>query len=253
MLSLSVSRIDAYNQCAQLYDYIYNQKLPRKIAVKFDAGTFVHKVYELWGRCYKKQKSIGRDPDTRSILKWAYNTAYKDKEVGIQFARLPRESKIEVKQWIRDFADEYENKDLEILTVEKWFDFIIDGRFRVRGLIDRIDKVNDTTVRVIDYKTTRTKAFLSEFQLGVYALAIREVLHFYGNIESTYILLRHNLEQNPKLYTQSDIDDIRSQIIEVGNTIEQNQVWTPTPSFLCGYCDFLKQCNRDNKDFFNKW
>ncbi len=88
------------------------------------------------------------------------------------------------------FADQVAGEERVTLAVEKRFGFgtqaalIVDGPagpLRVRGVIDRIDRVGDQII-VIDYKTGSTKRKIDdiaagrEFQMAIYLLAAEQLL-----------------------------------------------------------------------------
>jgi ATP-dependent helicase/nuclease subunit B len=73
-----------------------------------------------------------------------------------------------------------------------------DDSFRLRGLIDRIDRSRDGRLRVIDYKTSHPAGFdnraISEgrrLQLPLYALAARDALRLGEPVEGFYWHVRH--------------------------------------------------------------
>lgn len=71
-------------------------------------------------------------------------------------------------------------------------------RFRLRGVIDRVDRAVDGTVRVIDYKTAGPSTYGpksledgKKIQLPLYAVAAREVLGLGEPVEGFYWHVRH--------------------------------------------------------------
>ncbi len=73
-----------------------------------------------------------------------------------------------------------------------------DDGFRLRGLIDRIDRTPDGRLRVIDYKTAGPSAFTNpavaegkKLQIPLYALAARDALGLGEPVEGFYWHVRH--------------------------------------------------------------
>ncbi|UCC62583.1 MAG: PD-(D/E)XK nuclease family protein, partial [Anaerolineae bacterium] len=73
-----------------------------------------------------------------------------------------------------------------------------DDCFRLRGLIDRIDRASGGRLRVMDYKTGGPSAFDrravvegKKLQLPLYALAARDVLGLGDPVEGFYWHVRH--------------------------------------------------------------
>ncbi|MGA9348019.1 MAG: PD-(D/E)XK nuclease family protein [Anaerolineae bacterium] len=86
----------------------------------------------------------------------------------------------------------------------------VDDGFRVRGLIDRVDRTPDGRVRVIDYKTAGPSAFNNravaegkKLQLPLYALAARDALGLGEPVEGFYWHVRH---AEPSRFTLSGFD-----------------------------------------------
>ena len=129
----------------------------------------------------------------------------------------------------------------EILFLEKKFSFKI-GDDVIKGAIDRVDKLGDGTLEVIDYKTgkNRTKlGFKDKRQLILYQLFLEEFLG-----EKVSALSYYYLESGEKisfLATAKDITKLRVSVMEEITAIKKRN-FTPTPSPMCQFCDFNSIC-----------
>jgi DNA helicase-2/ATP-dependent DNA helicase PcrA len=133
------------------------------------------------------------------------------------------------------------NPPQEILFLEKRFSFKIAGEV-IKGAIDRIDKQADGTLEIIDYKTGKTKTkldFSEKRQLILYQLFVEEFLGIKVGALSYYYL-----ESGDKFTFTASAKDITRLRLEVQAEIAaiKKRDFTPTPSMMCGFCDFNSIC-----------
>lgn len=143
---------------------------------------------------------------------------------------------------IHKFWEAYQaNPPQEILFLEKRFSFKVGGDI-IKGAIDRIDKLPDGRLEIIDYKTGKTKTKLDyseKRQLILYQLFIEEFLKIPVGTLSYYYL-----ESGEKLTftaTEKDISRLQIEIREEIAAIKKRE-FPPQPSMMCGYCDFNSIC-----------
>jgi len=143
---------------------------------------------------------------------------------------------------IYKFWENYQaNPPREILFLEKKFSFKV-GSDIIKGAIDRIDKLPDGRLEIIDYKTGKTKTKLDyseKRQLILYQLFIEGFLKTPVGALSYYYL-----ESGEKLSfkaTEKDIARLRLEIKEEIAAIKKRE-FPPKPSQMCGFCDFNSIC-----------
>jgi ATP-dependent helicase/DNAse subunit B len=97
--------------------------------------------------------------------------------------------------------------ELEIIRQDATDEVIPDGRIRLRGIIDRVDKNATGQLRVIDYKagsshmTARDLIDGRRLQLPLYALAARDALGLGSPVEGLYWAILANKAGSLKLST----------------------------------------------------
>ncbi len=133
------------------------------------------------------------------------------------------------------------NPPKEIFFLEKKFSFKIEGDI-IKGAIDRIDKHADGSLEIIDYKTGKTKtklAYSEKRQLILYQLFIEEFLRVKVSVLSYYYL-----ESGEKFTFTASAKDITKLKLEIRDEIAaiKKRDFTPTPSPMCGFCDFNSIC-----------
>lgn len=143
---------------------------------------------------------------------------------------------------LKAFWHNYQSeKPVETLLLEKNFSFKIGGDI-IRGAIDRVDRLMDGTLEIIDYKTGKDKVkldFKEKRQLILYQLFLEE---FLGKKVST--LSYYFLESGKKLSFSANEKDITKLRLEVMREIAaiKKREFPPNPSNMCSFCDFNSIC-----------
>ena len=114
----------------------------------------------------------------------------------------------------------------------------------VKIAIDRIDKLADGSLEIIDYKTGKTKTkkdikFEDKRQLILYQLFIEEFLGVKVGALSYYYL--ESGEKFTFTATEKDITKLQLEIREEIAAIKKRN-FAPTPSMMCAFCDFNSIC-----------
>jgi RecB family exonuclease len=144
---------------------------------------------------------------------------------------------------INFYNDLLEDKDVKPIMLEKNFVLKV-GQDSIKGAIDRVDRLEDGTVEVIDYKTGRVKDKLDtkdKRQLMIYQLALENVLHFKVSKLSYYFLDNegHKLSFSA---TDKQLEKLQEQLQAEIEQIKSMD-FSPTPSpRICSYCDFNSIC-----------
>jgi len=148
---------------------------------------------------------------------------------------------------INEFFDQYGESTFDVFDKEYEFKFII-GSYSILGYIDRIDIVDEKTLKIIDYKTGKwevaQKDIQNNLQLGIYALAVSEAFPD-KNIYAELYYLRSGRRKG-HLFTKEDLENVKQNLIKEINKITEDTFFHPTKNErACTYCDFAKSgaCN----------
>ena len=128
---------------------------------------------------------------------------------------------------IKDSFDDYES-----LIKPLGPDFFISGKF------DRIDKLEDGTFKIIDFKTGRNNQ--DRFQLDFYKLLAELNFDLKVKTLSFYYLEKGKIKE----FGVGDAEEgkIKETILGKINTIENTKEFEPSPGYLCDHCDFKEIC-----------
>jgi RecB family exonuclease len=131
----------------------------------------------------------------------------------------------------------------DVLYQEKTFELPLEHDVIVTGRMDQVNRIGDGEVEIVDYKTGRprdAKKATEDLQLGIYALAAREVL----GLVPTRLVLRY-LVNNEAVETSRDAKALaatKEKIAEVADQIRAGAFPAKPSRFTCGYCDFKPLC-----------
>jgi RecB family exonuclease len=230
-MQLSYSKISTFQDCGWRYKLRYVNKVPSKPKPYFRFGTVLHAVL---GRFYLYPGEGRPSLDYMLSLfdeRWPrlQNTAQPNRDKGEQILRSFYERNIE--HWRPP------------VYAECVFDVPI-GRHMVTGVFDRVDKLWDGQIEVIDYKThTRVptqEELDTDLQLSLYALAFEYISGRIPDVLSIY-----HLRENRKLSTtrsSEQLSEVRQMVLHTGDRICQRKGFAPKENDNCRWCDYVAYC-----------
>ncbi len=238
---LSVSRLKLFEQCELAFFFKYVSKgdvEPRGVAADF--GTCLHAALELLYKWIVAEEYAGLFPV--EMLVAHYKEAWQASQlVGVALFQ-------EGLTILRTYAKSHPTVDhLDILDVEREFNIDVEG-FTMNGYIDRVDKVADDHIVIVDYKSNRMLFTRSELdtdvQMSIYGLAARRLYPWAKRVTFRFDMLRHDTAQ-PTERTTKEIDDAAGYVASLGKRSEaprRADEWRPTLNANCSYCDHRRRC-----------
>jgi CRISPR/Cas system-associated exonuclease Cas4 (RecB family) len=150
------------------------------------------------------------------------------------------------KRMVTEFIDRFDPSE-EIIDVEQRFRLTTSDGVPIVGAIDKVVKVNEDTIAIIDYKTARnamtTWDLQDDVQLSMYDLAASIMYPEYKN----RLLFLDYVRINKRVSTYRTEED-RETFNEFLNSIwlqmqklEEEEV-KGTLNSLCGWCDYKSYC-----------
>jgi putative RecB family exonuclease len=234
---LSYSRMSRFEQCALSFKLQYIDKIPSEPGMPLRFGKVIHAALEALYREVIEQEHTGPLDEDRAIdllsQAWA-----DDGLVGVaEFA--------EGVAMLRDYVRAQGVVDhRNILAVEHEFR-IAAGRFTVLGFIDRIDRVDDETVEIVDYKSNRQLFTRDEvdtsLQMSLYEIAVRQKWPWVKTVKLRFDMLRHGVRLSTTR-TQAELDSALKYMETVGRMTEEATDYPAKVGAQCVHCDHRTHC-----------
>lgn len=249
-LRLSVSKTKTFLDCKKKFEYTYIQKLPRKDWDFHIFGKFCHKVLEEFHLTYIN----GSQEPYNKIMGEAFKSALAEYKLKMT-PEMRKDCWGIIDEYLKIVSfDKKNNLSANVIACEKNFEFPVDDKIILNGMIDRIQLDADNVIHVCDYKTVKNKKYLKNdfFQLLTYAYVIVSEDPSIEKVRASYILLRHNFEYITTEFLVEDIMKIKEQYLEYARQIVTETEFKPNPTVLCNFCDFLNVCPEGKTKAFNQ-
>ncbi|GAB4275032.1 MAG: hypothetical protein Kow0029_15820 [Candidatus Rifleibacteriota bacterium] len=240
-IRLSYSKMSLYLNCPRAYRKLYIDKIPPKPQPFFSFGTTIHETFE---RVYDPNNPI-KKPTLEEILR-IYDEVRLTHREGFDSDEIEERYRQDGIAQITKYYNTY-IKDCEFkpaYSIEDYFE-IPCGKYAVMtGFIDRIDKLDDGTYEILDYKTEPTMRTQEEVdndkQLSIYYWACEDTLGL--KISKLSLLM---LDFDVKIETTRTRDDIPKVIETVDKTayaMIHEKDFLPRKNKYCKSCDHLHDC-----------
>ncbi len=235
-LQLSASALERYERCPLQFKLSRDWRLPAEPSAALQYGASMHRVL----LHYYQSLQAGRPLALPALLQFFRDDLKKagleeDYQRALYEARGCRD--------LEAFVKAAESRPLpEVLHLEASVKFQLEG-VTINGRLDRVDRLPDGRVRIVDYKTGKPKTqeiAASSLQLALYALAAASEWK-YTVAESVF----HNLQDGsllPVSYSESDLDEVRARVQKAADGIRAGQFTAKVKSQVCAYCDFYGVC-----------
>ncbi len=234
MKPLSYSQISLYQSCPLCYKLQYIDGLEPKEKGYFSFGTTMHACAE-----YFFKVKVPPPPSLEELLQYYeknwLSAGYESAEEEESYRAYGRE--MLAKFW------EIHRSDFRMpIAVEWMFNIDIEG-VKLRGFIDRVDKLDSGGLSIVDYKTDRelfTKDDLAKnLQLTLYQLAVEQ--SWYLPVERlTLYHFRSNTPCSCHPRDEAQLEEAKKLVLEVAEGIAEERF----PAIESGRCpcDFAEHC-----------
>ncbi len=231
---LSYSQISQYLNCPLCYKLQYIDHLKTKDRYYFSFGTTMHNCVEYFFRV-----STPPPPSLEELLQY-YEQSW------ISRAYESPEEEERYKDYGRDILKrfwEIHNDNFRMpIALERGFSLDVDG-IKVRGFIDRVDKLESGGLAIIDYKTNK-ELFTNEYvendlQLTIYQMAAEQTWQL--PVEN---LTLYHLRSNTPCTCPSRDTTVKEQVRRLVNEVAENIVQEKFPATENQFCpcDFPEHC-----------
>ena len=114
------------------------------------------------------------------------------------------------------------------------------GQYSSDESIHRIDRLEDGSLHIIDYKTGKTPEGMDDFQLFLYALILSKTMTYLVS-KVSYLYLENGVWQSFPI-SSDDSEQALSKLLEMARQIESEEEYPETVGPLCRFCDFVELC-----------
>ena len=259
------TQLQTYQQCPRKYFYSRDKDLRAKYAKASPAmhlGNAVHDALQMFfdiskvpiaDRTYERLCGLFREAWAGRGL-FARNL-YKQTEAREQAFAKDRETE---KAWgekgLNILYRFFQTADVKAvpLTAEQFHETLLAEDVILGGKIDRIDRLPDGRLVVLDYKTGKPpfkkdpeSLAKDDIQLAAYAVLVTK--KFRGKVaRCDYLFLDHELRLG---YEPTDdlLATKEAEITALCRTILADEKWEPTPNNLCPWCEYKSICPKGDE------
>jgi len=135
----------------------------------------------------------------------------------------------------------------ETLALEKRIRFQVDeqGKYRLRGVIDRLVRAPDGALEIHDFKTgarvPRQAILDRDRQLGLYEIGVRQQLEEDGEIRLVWHYVLSN-QLRTSVRTPEQLADLCAATAAIIDRIRDEREWLPKRGPLCDWCEYKQLC-----------
>jgi len=248
-IKLSATRIDAFLKCKLKYWFNYVDHLPKVPSPAFKLGIAAHESLELAGQIWKEKEKFTKT-DKKKIIDKYIEVSVRE---GIDEMSIHKEGIRLITQRINDFDHG------KIIALEKTFgyndkkseDITTDEGVRLIGAIDKALEIDEDTLLIVDYKTSKTAPTVyqlkDDIQLSIYDLAACKLWPDYKRIILSLDMLRSDI-----LYTYRTEEE-RKEFSEYLKVVHDQMASLKKKdakahlNIFCPWCDYREYCDEYEK------
>jgi DNA helicase-2/ATP-dependent DNA helicase PcrA len=230
---LSANAVQSYSTCPMKFKLERDWKIPGDAAAAMQYGFAIHTVLKNYydPAPHATEQSI---EDVIAAFRKEFAKGIIDDPVQRQMYEA------QGAEQLRALIESSPRGSMDVIASEYTIHFKI-GAQEIRGRIDRLDRIEDKAVRVVDYKTgsPKDRKFADEsLQLSIYAMGVEQM----GFVPRELVLL--NVQDNSQALSSRSsrqLDGAKEKIKDAAQGIAAGE-FDPKPGQHCRWCDFQKLC-----------
>jgi len=232
-LALSAHAVESYSTCPLKFKLEKDWRVPGQAAAAMQYGSAIHTVLRQY---YDPQPGLPElsIEDVLRSFKEEFAKAVVDDPV--QRALYEKQGEDQLRALLKTQP----RGSVPVVAAEVSFSFDLGGQ-KVVGRIDRLDRIQDNAVRVIDYKTgaAKTRRYAEDsLQLSIYAMGARAM----GFAPRELVFL--NLQGNEHVVTarsSAQLEKARLRIVDAARGIAAGD-FAARPGQHCQWCLYRRLC-----------
>jgi DNA helicase-2/ATP-dependent DNA helicase PcrA len=239
---LSASAVQTYETCPLQFKLEREWRIPGEVHAAMQYGGAMHRVL----RAYYDSARVGRPMSEEDLIaQFHADLAAAKIQDRYQYDLYERQGIDQLKGFLAACA---RAPQPEVLQTEQFFEVKI-GRTCVAGRIDRIDKRDDGSVVITDYKTGKPQSQEDadkSLQLSVYALAAQEKWGY----QVDHLVL-YNLAENTSVAASRSavqLEAARLKVEEVAVKVAEGK-FDPKTGYHCRLCAYRSLCPATERRF----
>ena len=242
-MRISYSGLDTFSTCPAQYkfQYIDRIKVPKSKEAFF--GTLIHDCLKVFHEPSKPTPLLEDDLLKYFTEKWDSSLYEDNQEEAFAFHQG-----IDL---LKKYYLQNQGQEFNVVNLETLFEApILEGKefHQITGRIDRIDKLDDGTFEVIDYKTTKKMPSQVDvdknFQLSIYYLGITNrwpsLQEENRPVKLSLYYLRHG-EKLSAFRNSQEIKETQERILDLIHQIKESD-FDPRSNPLCDWCQYQAHC-----------
>lgn len=247
----SYSQITAYRKCPYQYKLRFVLNIPTEGGYRASFGRSLHNTLEKFFNLIKQasdKEQVGFFGENKiaSIPPFVkLQKIYEENWINEWYET--REQMLEHKKKglgaLRKYYKKLQETPATPLFLEQEFTLKIGGE-SIKGVIDRIDKLDGNSVLVMDYKSSETVpeklSFDNKEQLLIYYLAIKDILE----LEPKTLMLNYISEGEERQFeaTEKDLLKVKDRFLETVTQIKSDNFKATPEENTCKFCDYKNIC-----------
>lgn len=252
-LWLSASSLSLYDDCPRQFYYKQVVRIPETASFEARLGTAIHAALEKFHRKHPQphpNQFADLDALFTDELRDVQFSSEKEKDQGVARGR----------SILQLYLSEEHARGVTVEAVEKEFNVNLADDVTLTGKIDRIDRLPDGRLRVVDYKTGTLKSrneYLDGFQMPLYAWATLE--HMGEKLEAVEVIGLKDVKElkgGPVLdkqvlpwedgskyaITAERLAAVKKRITEIIGGIREGKFDAVPDERRCGWCRYNLIC-----------
>ena len=237
---LSASAIESYERCPLQFKLNRDWRIPEESHAALQNGGAMHLALRHYFDAIRFERPVTA-ADVIQIFRDEFAKAVIPDDYQRELYQLQGERQLQ------DFVTAAERGLPAVLHTEQEFTIELAG-CKIRGRIDRIDHLDDGTVRIVDYKTGKAKTqddADASLQLSIYALAAQQKWGY-----QVSALALQNLEDGSMPVTRRNELELRKvsdRVQKVASEISEGK-FNPKLGRHCSWCGFRSLCPATEKN-----